>query len=227
MRLAPGPPRVPKARKAPETSKATPELPGVPGELKARGEPGAPRVSRTCKRPAVPGNLDAPEGSDGSAASVGHMVPERPRTTARASSSSRKAVASGDSKGISPEAGGPVTDRPPSDAHHPSADTSPPPLPITRERVLREIARLAFSDPRRLFDEEGNLKPVHELDDDTAAAVESIDVSVLPRSSGGHQTRKVKLWDKKSALAKLGEHLGLFKESAAVSGELSIQWQQE
>src|SRR4051812_27986220 len=42
---------------------------------------------------------------------------------------------------------------------------------ISTERVLKEYGRLAFLDIRKAFDENGNLRPVHELDDDTAAAV--------------------------------------------------------
>jgi len=40
---------------------------------------------------------------------------------------------------------------------------------ITQERVLQEYARLAFMDPRKLFDGTGAPRPIHELDDDTAA----------------------------------------------------------
>ena len=39
------------------------------------------------------------------------------------------------------------------------------------DRVLTEYAKLAFLDIRKAFDEDGNLKPIHELDDDTAAAI--------------------------------------------------------
>lgn len=42
---------------------------------------------------------------------------------------------------------------------------------ITLERTLREIAKGAFHDPRKFFDDSGALKPVTELDDDTAAAI--------------------------------------------------------
>ena len=47
---------------------------------------------------------------------------------------------------------------------------------ITLETVLREVARLAFSDHRALFRENGSLKAPHELDNDIAAAVASVEV---------------------------------------------------
>lgn len=42
---------------------------------------------------------------------------------------------------------------------------------ITAARVIQEITRLAFFDPRKLLYEDGTPKPMNELDDDTAAAI--------------------------------------------------------
>lgn len=79
---------------------------------------------------------------------------------------------------------------------------------VTRERIIAEIARIAFSDVRKLFKETGGLKAIHELDDETAGAVAGVDVIV---SSGEfpETTKKIKLWDKNSALEKLLKHLGM------------------
>jgi len=51
-------------------------------------------------------------------------------------------------------------------------------LGITAERVLRERARLAFSDPRKIMHADGRLKMPHELDDDTAAAIISFKMEI-------------------------------------------------
>jgi phage terminase small subunit len=79
---------------------------------------------------------------------------------------------------------------------------------ITRERIVAEVARIAFADVRRLFKSDGTLKPVQEIDDDTAGALAGVDVV----ETGGEMpviTKKVKLWDKNSALEKLLKHLGM------------------
>ncbi len=47
---------------------------------------------------------------------------------------------------------------------------------ISADKTLREIARVGFSDIRKLFDENGNLKSVAELDDDIAAAIAAVEV---------------------------------------------------
>lgn len=87
---------------------------------------------------------------------------------------------------------------------------------VSVEKVLREAARLSFFDIRKLYDGEGRLKKITELDDDTAAALASLEQEEI---SAGEVTlgtlRKVKTHDKNSALERLFKHLGLFKEDNA------------
>jgi len=84
---------------------------------------------------------------------------------------------------------------------------------ITMERTLREVGRLAYSDVRKLLNEDGSLKAIHELDDDTAAAVASVEFDEI-RSEGVviGLTRKVKVFDKNSALEKAMKHFGLYEQ---------------
>lgn len=49
-------------------------------------------------------------------------------------------------------------------------------LDLTFERLTHEVARGAFFDPRRLANEDGSPKALHELDDDTASAIAGIDI---------------------------------------------------
>lgn len=91
-------------------------------------------------------------------------------------------------------------------------------LDISAEKVLRELARLAFLDPRKLFAEDGSLKPINELDDDTAAAIAGVEYEKLFEHFGKGQakhvgtTTKVKLINKTAALEMLGKYLKLFQE---------------
>jgi phage terminase small subunit len=88
---------------------------------------------------------------------------------------------------------------------------------ISLERIVREVARGAFHDPRKFFDGNGNLKPIPELDDDTAAALAGFDVTVEFAGSGREReavgfTKKVKLADRKGYLDMLMKHLGGYKK---------------
>jgi phage terminase small subunit len=100
---------------------------------------------------------------------------------------------------------------------------------ITQDRVLQEYGRLAFADIRKLYKEDGSLKAPHELDDDTAAALSSIEVVEM---GGGLEvgqdikhvpmyTKKVRLWDKKGALDSVGKHLGMFVEYHKVEHDVT------
>ena len=83
---------------------------------------------------------------------------------------------------------------------------------VTADRVLLEIARLAFSDLRRLFHEHGRLKHPKEWDDDTAASVASVEVVTRNLGDGTVEyVRKIKLWDKGRALEQLCRLLGLYQ----------------
>lgn len=81
---------------------------------------------------------------------------------------------------------------------------------ITADRVLQELARLAFVDVRKAYNMDGSLKPLHEIDDDTAAAIAGMDMTET--ASGGESItvlKKIKLIDKKGALELLMRHLGM------------------
>lgn len=87
---------------------------------------------------------------------------------------------------------------------------------VTIEGVLLEMKRIATSDPRKLFDMNGNLLRIEELDDDTARAIASIEVVTKPVAGGEkgevEHVHKIKSWDKNTALDKLAKHLGILSD---------------
>lgn len=96
---------------------------------------------------------------------------------------------------------------------------------VTADRVIRELSRLAFSDPRSLYRPDGTLKPPCEWDDDTAAAVASVETDeerttgLTGQTSTVVTTTKVKRHDKRGPLELLGKHLGLFKDKLELTGK--------
>lgn len=94
---------------------------------------------------------------------------------------------------------------------------------VTSDNVITELARLAFVDIRKLFDQDGALVPVTQWPDEVAAAVASVETDELFEGYGEdrHQvgvTRKIKLWDKPRSLELLGKHLKLWVERVESSG---------
>lgn len=90
-------------------------------------------------------------------------------------------------------------------------------MELTEERVMRETARLAFFDPRKMFAEDGRPLNITELDPDTAACIVGLDVLEEYTGSGqdrvliGH-VKKYKIADKNSALERAAKILGMFKK---------------
>mgnify|MGYP007100044827 CR=1 FL=1 len=74
-------------------------------------------------------------------------------------------------------------------------------LQITTERILKERARMAFYDPRKLFCPDGRRIPIHELDADTAAAVAAFDI--------GDSGVKIRMADKNASLTALERYKGM------------------
>lgn len=96
---------------------------------------------------------------------------------------------------------------------------------LSATRTLEEMRRLAFSDIRKLFDASGNLRPIHELDDETAACLASLEVVKKNLAAGDGKTdtvHKLKVWDKTRSLEMLAKHFGLLEDKVAHSGHLTI-----
>jgi phage terminase small subunit len=84
--------------------------------------------------------------------------------------------------------------------------------------ILEGVARIAFSDIRKLFNDDGSLKPPKDWDPEIATAVAAFWTG--EEFSGRGERRKlighrngVKLFDKVKALRLLGKYLNLFPDS--------------
>lgn len=100
---------------------------------------------------------------------------------------------------------------------------------LTADRILAEIMKLSFINPKSLFNEDGDLLSIHEMPDDVACAIAAIDVGEVKtyRDQDGkpeesHRVKKIKLWDKRGSLELLGKHLKLFTDKVEHSGSLYI-----
>lgn len=97
---------------------------------------------------------------------------------------------------------------------------------ITQDMVLRETAKLAFFDIRKMFDKDGKPLDISKLDDDTAAALVGLDVHDVADNDGNYVgfVKKYKMADKLKALELLGKHVGAFdpKPDAVEDKEVRI-----
>ena len=81
---------------------------------------------------------------------------------------------------------------------------------ISADRVLRELAAIAFSDIGDLFDSDGRPIPVHQLDPATRRAIAAVSTGRVNDPAGVVSEKfHVRFWDKLRALELLARHLGL------------------
>ena len=97
---------------------------------------------------------------------------------------------------------------------------------ITQDRVLQELARIAFFDIRSLYREDGTLKNPAELDDDAAAVLSGMDV--VETASGRRRrvsvsVKKARTVDKNTALTNVMRHLGMMKDRIEHTGDIGIR----
>jgi len=88
-----------------------------------------------------------------------------------------------------------------------------------KETILHQLREIANVDIRSLFDDRGNLKPVHQWDKDVAKAVAGIDVQV---DKEGDITKKLKMNDKLKAIELIGKTMSMFNERVHHTGELTL-----
>jgi len=90
-------------------------------------------------------------------------------------------------------------------------------LTLTSDYTLRAITNIGHFDPRKLFDEKGNLKDISDLDADTARNIAGFEFVTLYEGEGDQkhafgQRRKIRLRDSLRALELEGRHQKLFTD---------------
>lgn len=88
---------------------------------------------------------------------------------------------------------------------------------LSVERTLREVARLAYADIRKLYNDDGSLRLPKDLDDDAAAVVAGFEADEIFEGKGADRkligyARKAKLFDKNAALEKAMKFHGLYEK---------------
>ena len=78
-------------------------------------------------------------------------------------------------------------------------------LELSTDRLVKEISKIAFSDPRKIINEKGVVKLPHELDDETAAAISSFKMCA-------DGSVEYKFWDKNSAHERACKITGAFEK---------------
>lgn len=92
---------------------------------------------------------------------------------------------------------------------------------VTAERVLEELACIAFLDPRKFYNENGSLKNVVDLEEGVARAMAGFEVSNIEHGRGEdaytETLSKVKHGDKIKALELIGKKFKMFTDKIEIN----------
>lgn len=91
---------------------------------------------------------------------------------------------------------------------------------ITQDRVLRELAKIAFVNANDVIDPD-SATVRQSAEEEDLSCIQSVKVKTSESDTGSSSEREIKLADKLRALELLGKHLGLFdkRDQSAGTGE--------
>lgn len=98
---------------------------------------------------------------------------------------------------------------------------------MDKNGALQEASRIADSDIRKVFTDDGQIKPIHEWPEEIARCISGAEVVKRNVDSGDGKiddVLKIKLWDKMKALELLFKYHGLLKEQVEHSGAVTYRW---
>jgi len=97
-------------------------------------------------------------------------------------------------------------------------------LEVSVEWVVKRLMRRADFDVRKFYREDGSLRPIAELDEETAYALQGLEIEKLYEHFGKGQAAatgtltKIKFADRDRALELLGRHLKMFTDKVEITG---------
>lgn len=93
-------------------------------------------------------------------------------------------------------------------------------LEVTHEKILQELAKMAFLDPRAFYRDDGSILPISRIDPDAVAALEGLKVKTVEAETDDGVTRtttvtEIKHASKRAALELLMRHREMITDKVA------------
>lgn len=92
---------------------------------------------------------------------------------------------------------------------------------INQDRVVRELARIAFVNPKNVINI-NNASVKQDASEDDLACIQSVKIKTSCTNNGESTEREVKLNDKMKALELLGKHLGMFTDKLEIDADMEL-----
>jgi len=99
---------------------------------------------------------------------------------------------------------------------------------VTADMVISELSKVAFHDIRKFYNDDGTLKGITDLDDDSASILSSFKTRKENKGDSDYDIiEEYKRQDKMKALELLGKHFGIFTDKIDVDMNGSIKIEDE
>ncbi|KJE27183.1 terminase small subunit [Geobacillus kaustophilus] len=93
---------------------------------------------------------------------------------------------------------------------------------VNQERIIRELARIAFLDPTQLVNMD-SAELLYDTSADDRAAIASVKVKAIPTENGTGIEREIRFADKIRALELLGKRFGIWLDRQQVDVQGAVQ----
>lgn len=96
------------------------------------------------------------------------------------------------------------------------------------DRTLEFVARMAFFDPKDLFEDDGSLKQMKDIPEEVRTVLAGLEVTEIFEGDGEQKhamglLKKVKLSDRLNALDKLMRYHSLFRDKVEHTGKFTLE----
>lgn len=92
---------------------------------------------------------------------------------------------------------------------------------INQDRVIEEIAKLAFVNPADVIDvDTATVLPDAKPED--LACIQSVKIKRTTKGKNTIEEREIRFYDKKGSLELLGRHLGMFRDNVTIEGAVPV-----
>lgn len=97
------------------------------------------------------------------------------------------------------------------------------------KKIVEELARVAFFNPKRILNDDGELLNLRDMPDEVAASIKKFRVSHRMGIDGNGEPARIRVteiefWSKLDALKQMAQHLGLLKDTVKVTNVLALDW---
>lgn len=96
---------------------------------------------------------------------------------------------------------------------------------VTAERVIYELAAIAFSNIQEVLKDDDSIKKLSSLPENVARSIQSIKVEYRTKFDEGEPVnvaiKEIKFWNKMDALQLLAKHLGMITEKHEHTGKIT------